>query len=572
MTFIHKFLYHIRKQAAVMMISALTFSQIVVPVEAAHVAEAVTSSALDTNWPTGPSVTSETAILIEASTGTILYEKNAHQQMYPASITKILTTLIAYETSDLDEQVTFTQATLDTIPYDSSRIWVDRGNYMDMEDCLAAILIMSANDVAAGVAEHIGGTLDDFADIMNERAKELGCLNSHFVNAHGYHDPDHYTTAYDMAQIGRAFFDVDLLCTLSRERNFKHGPTDGQPKAINEFNTNKLLATRSYEYEYLVGAKTGYTSDAGQTLVSCAQKDGMKLICVVMNAVSPNQYKDTISLFDFGFSNFTTANISEHDDTYVSADTSYGANVVDVLGDSTPLLSMNTDSIIVLPKSASFADTTSYITTDADDESCMAVAHYQYGTHDIGTAQIYVTTGHETIVSDPEQTTGSETAPIEPIEQPSEAPVDVEIVKKKLIPPVVWYVILGVFVCAVLVTIYRIYMKAARSKAAARRRRAAGSGARPSSPNVFQMLFIGFAQLLQGLWYMIIGRFTSANKRKRYKKRGSASVMSHHDRSRNVKIDTDLRAGRAPSKEYYKNSTPNKPKNVTFHDLNTPKK
>lgn len=565
MTFIHKYLHHIRKGAAVVLISALTFSQCLIPIHATQVSEAVTASALDANWPTGPSVTSETAILIEASTGTILYEKNAHQQMYPASITKILTTLIAYETCELDEDVVFTQETLDTIPYDSSRIWVDRGNYMSMEDCLAAILIMSANDVAAGVAEHIGGTLDAFADIMNERAAELGCLNSHFVNAHGYHDPDHYTTAYDMAQIGRAFFNVDLLCTLSRERNFKHGPTEGQPKAINEFNTNKLLATRTYEYEYLVGAKTGYTSDAGQTLVSCAQKDGMKLICVVMNAVSPNQYKDTLSLFDFGFSNFTTANISENDTTYIAADTSYGTNVIDVLGDSTPLLSMNTDSIIVLPKSAVFTDATSYITTDTTEENCMAIAHYQYGTHDIGTAQVYVTTGQDTLTSDAmDETISNELLPSEPSEEPL---VDAEIVKKSLIPPVVTYCIIGVIVLVILVFLYRIYMKAARSKAAARRRHTAAAR-KKSSPNILQRILIGAAQILQGFVYLIIGRFTSANKKKRYKKRGSASVMSHKNHTRSVKIDTDLRAGRTPSKEYYKNSTPSKPKEVVFHDLN----
>ena len=159
--------------------------------------------------------------------------------MYPASITKILTTLIATEMCELDERVTFTEEALATIPFDSSRIWVDRGNYMNMEDCLKAILVMSANDVAAGVAEHIGGTLEAFADIMNERAEELGCLSSHFVNAHGYHDPDHYTTAYDMAQIGRVFFENDLLCTFAKERNFRHGPVEGQPKPINEWNSNR---------------------------------------------------------------------------------------------------------------------------------------------------------------------------------------------------------------------------------------------------------------------------------------------------------------------------------------------
>ena len=147
----------LKKGAAALLISLFGFSQVIIPVRASQVSEAVTSSPLDANWPGGPSVASETAILIEAETGTILYEKDAHKQMYPASITKLLTTLIAYEMCELDETVTFTYEALSTIPYDSSRIWVDKDEYMSMEDCLAAILIMSANDVAAGVAEHIAG-------------------------------------------------------------------------------------------------------------------------------------------------------------------------------------------------------------------------------------------------------------------------------------------------------------------------------------------------------------------------------------------------------------------------------
>ena len=554
-SFSNKYLKSFQKGLAAMVLTDVGFSQILMPVQAGHVTEAVTSSSLDANWPSGPSVNSQAAILIEAETGTILYEKNIHQKMYPASITKTLTTLIAYEQCELDEQVTFSQEALNTIPYDSSRIWVDRGNYMNMEDCLAAILIMSANDVAAGVAEHIGGTLDAFADIMNERAEELGCLNTHFVNAHGYHDPDHYTTAYDMAQIGRAFFDIDLLSTLAKERNFKHGPTDGQPKPINEWNQNKLLATRAYEYEYLVGSKTGYTSDAGQTLISCAQKDGLKLICVVLNAASPNQYKDTISLFDFGFSNFTTLNIAENDQTYITSDTSYSTNAVDVLGDSTPPLSMNKDSIIVLPKTATFEDTTSYITMKPETEGCMAIAHYQYGTHDIGNAQIYVTATTDPLPEDlgsmeqPESIAPSEDVPLE---NPLEAPEKTEnksLSILKILGRILIYAVAIIVLIFALLLLYRAYAKYCYSRAKASKGRPAPA---PAPTNKLVLLFISFAQLMQGLLYSVVEIFTP-NKRKRYKKRRTSSSMSQ---------------GRTASREYYKNSTPSKPKNVVFHDIN----
>jgi len=541
-----------------LIISIITISLSLTPVQASQVSGPVTSSPLDANWPSAPAIGSETAILIEASTGTILYEKDAHRQMYPASITKILTTLIATEMCELDERVTFTEETLQTIPYDSSRIWVDRGNYMNMEDCLAAILIMSANDVAAGVAEHIGGTLDAFADIMNERAAELGCLNSHFVNAHGYHDPDHYTTAYDMAQIGRAFFENDLLCAYAKERNFKHGPTEGQPKPINEFNTNKLLATREYEYEYLVGSKTGYTSDAGQTLISCAQKDGMKLICVVMKAQKPDQYKDTIALFDFGFSNFTTVNIYENDKTYVTADSSYGMEVTDVLGNSSPLLNMDRDSVIVLPKAVPFSDVTSYLTMADSDASYMATAYYQYGTHDIGSAQIFVNADAIVTIDKPGQLEQTETiVPIEPEPEPEE-PIYVNI------KDIATFAVPAIIFCAIVFWGYRRFTahREAHNPSPKRRRR---------NPILLGLrnLFIGFVRGLQAIVGLIQNKIRSIATRTRYKRRGPSGTMggSYPARHYHSTVDFNLKNTRKGTTDYTQ-SPDYKRKNVVFHDIN----
>ena len=553
LSFSSKCFSHIRKGTAAFLIAVTGFCGMFVPAHASHVTEAVTSSVLDANWPGAPAVASETAILIEAETGTILYEKDAHKQMYPASITKILTTLIAYETCGLEEQVVFTQEALDTIPADSSRIWVDKDNYMSMEDCLAAILIMSANDVAAGVAEHIAGDLDAFADIMNERARELGCLNSHFVNSHGYHNAEHVTTAYDMAQIGRAFFDVDLLCSLAKERSFKHGPTEGQPKAIWEINTNQLLATRSYEYEYLVGSKTGYTDQAGQTLVSCAQKDGLKLICVVMNAHRPDQYEDTVTLFDYGFSNFTTANIYENDKTYVSSDSSYGMDVIDVLGDSSPLLNMDRSSFVVLPKTASFADVTSYITIATEDENCMATAHYQYGTHNIGSAQIYVTAISGSLQDDIGELEYIEESVSISTQEPS--PVYVNIKK------IAMYVLPGLLIAFLLIwgigrlAMYRKNFTPSRKK---RRMRHHFFG--------IKRLFVGFIQGLQAIGGYFGNMIKSIAMRTRYKKRGYSGSSYDGKHTRNTNVDFDLKSGRQASNEYY-NHADLKRKNVVFHDL-----
>ena len=358
------------------------------PVSASQ--DASDTQPLDISWPQAPSITSETAVLIEATTGTILYDKSMHQKMYPASITKTLTTLVAMdELDDLTELVTFDMETLNTIPYDSSRIWVDDGEKLTVEQCIAAILIASANDVSAGLGKHIAGTLEAFAEKMNEKATELGCLNSHFVNAHGYHDPDHYTTAYDMAQIGRAFFKNEFLSTYAKERVLHIEPSQYQPDDIWEHNKNKLLETRTYEYEYLVGTKTGYTSDAGQTLISGAMKDGMLLICVVLNAKTPNQYTDTVSLFDYGFQNFKIEELKDNASNYIPDSNTLGENMSTILGDSSPLLELEKDSYVLLPKNATFQNLTSEMIYNPTQDD-IATVEFKFADKLVGTTKIKI--------------------------------------------------------------------------------------------------------------------------------------------------------------------------------------
>ena len=162
------------------------------------------------NWPKGPAIGAEAAIVMEANTGIILYSKNIHEQLYPASTTKILTCLIAAETSSLDEMVSFSENAVFSIPRGSSNMGMDMGQALTMEEALYGILVGSANETANAVAEHIGGSIEGFADMMNEKAKELGCTDSHFANPNGLHDDNHYTSAYDLATIARSFFQNEL--------------------------------------------------------------------------------------------------------------------------------------------------------------------------------------------------------------------------------------------------------------------------------------------------------------------------------------------------------------------------
>lgn len=342
------------------------------------------------NWPAGPVVSAEAAILMEAGTGTILYSKNIHETEYPASTTKILTTLIATEMCSLDEVVTFSYDAVFDNPAGSSGIAMDVGQTLTMEQCLNAILIRSANEVAFAVAEHITGTSDwsVFAEIMNERAKELGCLNSNFVNPNGLPDENHYTTAYDLAMIGRAFFANEMLCKITLTRRLEIPASDTIPVAKIENNAMQIIPGGTYAYEYLVGCKTGYTNAARYCLVSCAERDGMKLICVVLKDESPLQYEDTISLFDYGFSNFEVVNVSQTETKYSidASGTFYGGS--DIFGNSQPLLTLNSDDYIILPRTASFDDVESVISYDTENDDQVAIIYYTYHGASIGSVRV----------------------------------------------------------------------------------------------------------------------------------------------------------------------------------------
>lgn len=341
------------------------------------------------NWPTGPIVNAESAILIEANTGTILYEKNIHEKQYPASTTKILTTLIAHETCTMDELVSFSQDAVFDIDRGSNHIAIDPGEKLTMEDCLKAILIRSANEVSLAVAEHIsGGAWEDFAPIMNARAKELGCLNSNFVNPNGLPNENHYTTAYDLAMIGKAFFANETLCKITLSPLLQIAASEYQPDDITEVNQMELISRGKYAYEYLVGCKTGYTNDARSSLVSCAEKNGLKLICVVLRDEAPYQYEDTIALFEYGFSNFDKINVSQTETKYNIENTGSFYSGNDIFGSSQPLLSLNKNDCVILPKTVAFEDLTSSISYETTSENQAALITYAYNDVTLGTVSV----------------------------------------------------------------------------------------------------------------------------------------------------------------------------------------
>lgn len=353
------------------------------------------------NWPAGPVVNAESAIVMDSDTGVILYSKNIHQKEYPASTTKILTALIVSEQCQLDEIVSFSHDAVFDTPRDSSHIAMDVGQELTLEQSLQAILICSANEVCYALAEHITQTTDwsVFAEIMNQRAEELGCLNSHFANPNGLPDENHYTTAYDLAMIGRAFFDNEMLCRITTTRRMEFPVTDKLPLGKLENNQMKIIPGGEYAYDHLVGCKTGFTDDARYCLVSCAEKNGMKLICVVMKDEQPYQYEDTIALLDYGFANFEKVNVSQTETKYniEDSDLFYGGS--DVFGSSQPLLSLNRDDCIILPKTIPFESAESSISYNIDDtenKNQAAVISYSYHGMNLGTARVNFTAVKDT--------------------------------------------------------------------------------------------------------------------------------------------------------------------------------
>jgi len=265
-------------------------------------------------WPKGvskSSLSAESAAVIDINSGTILYEKNMNEKRYPASITKILTTLLCLENASLTDTVTFSYKAVHSIEPGSSHIAVVPDEKMSMEDCLYGIMLMSANEVCNGVAEHISGSIEGFVDLMNQKAKELGCNDTHFVNPNGLFDENHYTTAHDMALISMAAMKNPTFRKIVGTELYTIPKTNKNDERY-MYHKHEMLHTRNYpkyKYENCMGGKTGYTNIARWTLVTYAEKDGLELACVVMKTAGPppsepNEYTDTIKLLNYTFDNY----------------------------------------------------------------------------------------------------------------------------------------------------------------------------------------------------------------------------------------------------------------------------
>lgn len=253
-----------------------------------------------------PAVSAKNLVLIEAKTGNVLYSINPDQKAYPASITKILTAAIALEKGNLNDVITIDEEASVGIPAGSSAIVMDKGEKFTLEQLLYGLMLISGNDAAVAIAKYISGTTDEFANLMNQKAKEWGAKNSHFANPHGFHNDNHYTTAYDMAMIARHAMTIPKFRDIVSTTLYLDIPKTSRGDQRRWDNINSFIQPNSkYYYEGATGIKTGYTDRARHTLVASAQRNGMELIVVLMGEPSkPIAWRDAAALMDYGFSAF----------------------------------------------------------------------------------------------------------------------------------------------------------------------------------------------------------------------------------------------------------------------------
>lgn len=272
------------------------------------------------------SIKSGAGLLVERSKGKVLFDKNAYEKMYPASTTKILTAIVVLENTKLDDMATVSKNALETIPNGYVTCNLQIGEELSVKDLMYALMVKSANDAAVVLAEHVGGSVEGFSDMMNKKAKEIGCKNTHFVNPNGIHNANHYTTAYDlylMAEYALSFEYTNEFRDFVSKTSYTLPATNMYPAEDRSFTTtNELIKINNnnrkdnYYYKNALGIKTGHTSQAGYCLVSSSSRDNLEFISVILdggfdeNGLS-ERYTETIKLFNFGYDNFTLTKLKE---------------------------------------------------------------------------------------------------------------------------------------------------------------------------------------------------------------------------------------------------------------------
>lgn len=349
------------------------------------------------DWPTDTGVQSEAGIVMDMDSGAVLFAQNIHEQKIPASITKLLTALVVIENCDnLDAPVTFSHDAVYNIESGSgNKLALEEGDVLSVKDCLYVMLLQSSNQASNALAEYIGGSRSGFVDMMNRKVAELGCQESHFANPSGLNDDTQRTSAYDMALIAREAFKNPTLLEISSTKKASIPATINNPDGRTFSMEHKLVITEDESseeyYPDAVAGKTGWTSQAGQTLVTYARRDGRSQIAVTLRSTQKTHYSDTKTIMDFGFARFKNVGIADNETDYVTGDASV------TIGSETyepGQLYIDKTAVITLPNDAQFVDAQKQLVTDLPSdhpEGAVAKLSYTYNERKIGDAWLFTT-------------------------------------------------------------------------------------------------------------------------------------------------------------------------------------
>lgn len=425
------------------------------------------SSAED--WPTAPEITAGSAYLIELNSGAVLYSKDGDVQSYPASTTKILTALLVLENCELDEEVTFSYNSIYDIEDGGHHYEFQEGEVLTVSECLQFLLVESVNEVAYALAEHVAGSVDAFAELMNERAAELGATNTHFTNPHGLNDEDHYTTAHDMAMILWG-------CVQSEAFRFYSSQTEvslsGRAVKTDGFSTytnhhRMLIPGSEYYNASVVCGKTGYTSLAGNTLVTYASQGDMDVICIIMQG-SSDRFEDTQKLLDYAFDSFSLTSVSAASSVNLSE-----AGILSLVTD------VAEEASLCLPVGVEVSSLTTDFTVRETEEadSVLGVKTWYYQGMEIGSATVQMRLASSDSSAEVSETEDSETSDSDEMAETSGTESAEEDADKKSsadgwnILEIIALVLLGILLFILLAILIRLLQNHNRRRRKRRKRR-----------------------------------------------------------------------------------------------------
>ncbi|MBQ2890143.1 MAG: D-alanyl-D-alanine carboxypeptidase [Clostridia bacterium] len=406
-----------------------------------------------------PILSAVSAILIDGKTGNILYEKDSEREMYPASTTKIITYLVISDAIEegeisLDDMLTFTREMQDKMDSDGSHIELKAGEKMSVENLIRAMLIASGNDAATLLATTVGGNEENFVKRMNQKADELGLIHSHFTNAHGLTDPDHFTTAKDLATAAKVAMEDDFFRQIVGSKTLNIAPTNKTENERYFINTNNLvsyLRYSNYYYSKATGIKTGYTDAAGSCLVASATQKDRDLICVVLK--SEHSHEEAKALLEYGFNNFKQVEIAKKGDILGETKVKQGAGVDHVRAVA------KENIVITLPLDANVDDIKSTIKYSSDEVyapvkkgDTLGTITYTYGKKVVGTSKIVAEKEVKRHIFGFLMTLG-------------------EKIWGLTIVKVIVYLLLTLVILFILLVVYGFYLSIKRSKARKRRRK-----------------------------------------------------------------------------------------------------